>query len=36
MEKKSVLCGRVLAKANEHVPVRLMNTTNKPVVIKKG
>ena len=35
MEKKSVLGGRVLAKADENVPVRLMNATSKPVVIKK-
>ena len=36
MEKKSVLCGRVLAKADEHVTIRLMSATNKPVVIEKG
>ena len=36
MEKESVLGGRVLAKADENVPVRLMNATSKPVVIKKG
>ena len=36
IERKSVLGGRVLVKAAEHVPVRLMNATNKPVVIKKG
>ena len=33
-ERKMVLSGRVLAKAN--VPVRLMNPTNNPVVIRKG
>ena len=36
IERKSVLSGRVLAKANERVPVRLMNPTSNPVVIKKG
>ena len=36
MEKKSVLCGRVLAKADEHVTIRLISATNKPVVIEKG
>ena len=36
IERKSVLSGRVLAKANEIVPVRLMNPTSNPVVIKKG
>ena len=36
IEKKSVLSGRVLAKANERVPVCLMNPTSNPVVIKKG
>ena len=35
-ERKMVLSGRVLAKANEKVPVRLMNPTNNPVVIRKG
>ena len=36
VEKKSVLGGRVLAKADENVPVRLMNATSISVVIKKG
>ena len=33
IERKSVLGGRVLVKAAEHVPVRLMNAANKYVVI---
>ncbi|MCG8032936.1 MAG: DDE-type integrase/transposase/recombinase, partial [Candidatus Thiodiazotropha taylori] len=36
MERKNILSGRVLTKANEKVPVRLMNPTNSPVVIRKG
>ena len=36
IEKKGVLSGRVLAKASERVPVRLMNPTDSPIVIKKG
>ncbi|MCG7879381.1 MAG: RNase H-like domain-containing protein, partial [Candidatus Thiodiazotropha endolucinida] len=35
-ENKSLMGGRVLTKANENVPVRLMNVTDKPIVIRKG
>ena len=30
------MSGRVLSKAHENVPVRLMNPSNEPVVIRKG
>ena len=36
MENKNVMSGRVLTKVHENVPVRLMNPSNEPVVIKKG
>ena len=36
IERKRVLSGRVLTKASEIVPVRLMNPTDSPVVIRKG
>ena len=36
MEKKNILSGRVLAKADSKVPVRLMNPTTNPIVIRKG
>ena len=36
VEKKNILSGRVLTKASQKVPVRLMNPTDNPVVIRKG
>ena len=36
MEKKNILSGRVLARADSEVPVRLMNPTTNPIVIRKG
>ena len=36
MENKNVMSGRVLTKAHENVPIRLMNPSNEPVVIRKG
>ena len=36
MESKNIMSGRVLTKAHENVPVRLMNPSHEPVVIRKG